>query len=235
MATIKFSNEPNEVSVRLDRFKAAVEDMGGPAKSCRFMVTFEPRRSIFSAGEDPDQSGSFFNQPYVADMFRDDFPFLCEVAEFPGRMIETMRVRYYGPEFKLPTQTVHEDLNLTFIVRSRAMERQVFDDWMNEIHPNDTYYMRYRESYSCDINIWQFSDTPLWDERGNATHAQYHWKLHDAYPILVNPQPVTWADSEFLRLGVSFAYTRWTRPGIDRQSANTAFETGFIAGARSTR
>jgi hypothetical protein len=39
--------------------------------------------------------------------------------------------------------------------------------------------------------------------------------MHNAYPILVNPQPMTWSDDIFQRLVVTFTYTHWTRPGLD--------------------
>ena len=44
----------------------------------------------------------------------------------------------------------------------------------------------------------------------------YGWKLLKAWPMMVNPQQVTWADTDILRLQVTFAYKYWDRPG-DRE------------------
>ena len=64
--------------------------------------------------------------------------------------------------------------------------------------------------------MFQFADFSL---NSNKTEpvATYVWTLHDAWPVLVNPQPVTWADDNFQRLAVSFSYTKWTRPNKDKE------------------
>ena len=43
----------------------------------------------------------------------------------------------------------------------------------------------------------------------------YAFTLYKAYPLLVNSQPVTWTDDNFLRLTVNFTYTEWRREGKD--------------------
>lgn len=180
---------------------------GGPAKSNKFCVIFRPRNPQFN-----QLTGFSVNSD---NMIR-DIPFLCEVAELPGRGLETVDTRYYGPNQKLPFQSRYEDINLSFICRSQSTERQFFDDWMNIIHPNNTYDFLYMDDYSCDIDIHLFSDSLIKvDDERQGTILQYKMTLERAYPILINPQPLTWADSEFLRLGISFTYTRYTRVGLD--------------------
>ena len=41
--------------------------------------------------------------------------------------------------------------------------------------------------------------------------ATYGWRLNKAWPTLVNPQQVTWADQDILRLQVTFTYKYWDR------------------------
>lgn len=219
MATISITSAPSAESIRPERFLAAINKMGGPAKSCKFMVTFEP-----TGGNSQNTLLTNLTLP-LRSLIKDDLPYLCESAEMPGRAFETVNNRYYGPSFKMPYQTTYEDINLSFICRSKSHERQFFDDWMNIINPNENYNYNYRKNYSCDINVFLFSDSKIESGvagSGTNMHVQYYFKLHDAFPVLVNPQPITWADSEFLRLGVSFTYTRWTRPGLDRTSSTTS-------------
>jgi len=204
MATKPLTNSPIPSSFGLDKFRGQMNAHGGPAKSNRFTVRILPSRN----------AGTFRNFIGDSASIINDIPFLCESAEIPGRGLESVDARYYGPNQKLPFQTRYEDMNLVFICRTRFLERQFFDDWMNVIHPNNTYDFLYLHDYSCNIEIFSLSDVAVGGE-GENTYGQYKVTLEDAYPVLVNPQPITWADSEFLRLGVSFTYKRYVREKLD--------------------
>lgn len=171
---------------------------GGLAKTAKFMV------KIF-----PD---SFFNMLlYGAKL--EDLSFFCEAAELPGRGLQSTQIQYYGPAFKSPFQTSFEDLNLTFLVRENFIERNIFDTWMELINPNYNYDFFYRDDYCATIKIFPMSDVA---GRG----ANYTFTFKKAWPILVNPQPVTWADDNFHRVTVSFTYRNWTRGGFDEFMPN---------------
>jgi hypothetical protein len=102
---------------------------------------------------------------------------------------------------------------------------------MNIVHPSNDYNLFYRDQYSCDISIFHFSDGKISDGGvDGGTHVQYYFKLHDAYPTVLNPQTITWADSEFLRLAVTFTYVRWSRPTLDPE---TPADRQLVAGAVS--
>jgi hypothetical protein len=165
--------------------------MGSLAKACRYVVR------IIRPGE----------------RVSEDLTYLCEATEFPGRGFNNVDLRYYGPNFKLPFQTTYEDINMTFVCRSQALEREFFDDWMEQINPTSHFDFEYRDSYSTEITIFQMA------EYGDFTHEPtYSFSLFDAYPVLVNAQPVTWADDNFLRLTVTFTYTKWRRRNKDLDS-----------------
>lgn len=140
-----------------------------------------------------------------------DLQYLCESTEFPGRGFQNMDVRYYGPKFKLPFLSEYEDINMTFICRTGSAERRFFDDWQTLINPVNYFDFNYRDDYSARIEIFHFSEEAISEQNSNPVPT-YQFSLNKAYPILVNPQAVTWSDSEFLRLGVSFTYTWWERP-----------------------
>lgn len=203
MANIPINNAPQSLSM-ID-FKALSDSYGGPAKSCRFAVRINPQ-------------GNLIQQ--ISGGFTQDLVYLCEAAEYPGRGFLNVDVRYYGPNIKLPYQPTYEDITLTFICRNSSFERQFFDDWQVLINPPNTFDFNYRDDYRSQIEIFHF------DEENNP---QYYFTLLDAYPVLVNPQQLTWGDDQFLRLGVTFSYSWWVRPGIDDvRSTTTAASAPFI-------
>jgi hypothetical protein len=85
------------------------------------------------------------------------------------------------------------------------LERAFFDDWMEVINPVKTFNFQYRDNYNSTVKIHQFSEF--------SDTSVYSFVFDEAYPILVSPQPATWADDNFHRLTVSFTYKRWYRTG----------------------
>lgn len=169
-------------------FHAIINDWGGPLSACKFAVRILPQGSLI--------------QRY--NTFARDLTYMCEAAEYPGRGFMNVDIRYYGPNIKLPYQTAYEDITLTFICRNESPERQFFDDWQNAINPVNSFDFNYRDDYAAQIEVFQLD---------NELNSQYKFVLHSAYPVLINPQQLTWADDQFLRLGVTFTYSWWTRPG----------------------
>jgi len=174
-------------------FQAISNMYGGLARSCKFAVRIVPSSNLIT--------------PF-SGVLR-DLIYLCEAAEYPGRGFNNMDMRYYGPNFKVPFQSTYEDITLTFICRSESPERRFFDDWMNVINPTTTYDFNYYDNYTAEIQIFQYN------EENKVT---YHFALLDAFPVLVNPQQLTWADDQFLRLGITFTYNKWIRPRMDEDS-----------------
>lgn len=202
MASNYISNAPEIDTLDLTTARAVMDAYGGLAKSCRFFVRILP-------------SGSLLTE-YSKDVR--DFSYLCESAEFPGRGFMSTDLRYYGPNFKMPYQSSYEDLNLTFICRNEFTEREFFDNWMELINPVSTYNFSYRSEYEATIEMYQMSDL---DTEGETTsNAVYSFRFEHVYPMLISPQPATWADDNFHRLTVGFTYTRWYRPGVDSPTVN---------------
>jgi hypothetical protein len=215
MASTVFTNPPEFLG--LQDYRSAVNKNGGPSKANRFVVRINAlpqkivRRGVYNS--------------VVRDL-----SYLCEAAELPGRGFMNVDVRYYGPSFKMPFQTTYEDLNLTFLVRDLFLERQMFDDWLELINPSNTYNFNYKKDYICDIDIFQMSEiatsnTNEADRPGRVSaesrdpspkvSAQYKFTFEEAWPILVNPMPVNWAEDNFNRLTVAFTYKRWHRERLD--------------------
>jgi uncharacterized membrane protein YgcG len=219
MPTFPIYNQPTYL--RMQDFLGNSASYGGLIKSSRFAVQIVP--SGITSFLTSSGYSSFMGQ----------FTYLCESAEFPGRGFNMADMRYYGPSFKVPYQADYQETSMTFLCRSESLERQFFDDWMEIINPTDTYDFSYKDNYKCQINMFQFADygrsntivdpnressiPPQTTTEFTEPVATYVWTLHDAWPVLVNPQPVTWADDNFQRLSISFSYSKWTRPIKDKQ------------------
>ena len=211
MASFTIDNQPT--NLRMTDFYAYAGKFQSLAKSSRFAVRIIP------------SGNNSLLRRFGYSSFMRDFTYLCESAEFPGRGFMNADVKgYYGPDFKVPFQTEYQETAMSFICRADSFEREFFDDWMEIINPTRTFDFSYKDDYVCQIEMFQFSDvgrrTPSTvqnDSEFTEPLATYAWTFHDAYPILVNPQPVTWADDNFQRLAVNFTFTKWTRKNRDSE------------------
>jgi hypothetical protein len=202
MASFKIENQPT--NLRMQDFLGRSSKYGGLVKSARFAV------QIIPSGTNSFLTSSGYGS------FMGELTYLCESAEFPGRGFNMADLTYYGPSFKVPYQVDYQEASMTFLCRSESLERQFFDDWMEIINPTNTFDFSYKDNYKCQINMFQFGDVQRNSDKTEPV-ATYVWTLHDAWPVLVNPQPVTWADDNFQRLAVSFSYQKWTRPNKDKK------------------
>ena len=128
----------------------------------------------------------------------------CETAELPGKTLLTQDAKIYGPTFKVPYQTQYSDITLGFLCTNDFYERKLFERWMEAIMPTDTNNLRYPKDqatrYLTNIKIIQYDDF---------IKEIYAVELIDAFPIGVAAQQLSWADDNFHRLSVQFAYQKY--------------------------
>lgn len=170
----------------LHTFRAKVMDQGGPAKPSRFHITIWP------------------TNPFLLSYrgLLEDMQFLCENAELPGKSLNTTDIRYYGPQFKHPTQLVFNDITLTFVCRDYMQEKSFFDDWMFFASGEPSYDLRFPDEYQGTISAYQY------DDLGN-TSLEFH--MYEAFPVNINPLPTNWAEEGLHRLQVQMAYTYYQK------------------------
>lgn len=206
MASYTIPNAP--VLSNINDFRSVIGKDREMAKASRFAVQIGKISSIFS-----------------------DLIYLCETAEIPGRAFNLQDYRYYGPNIKLPTQSEYTEINFSFYVRDRMKEKELFDKWMAYINPKNTYNFRFRNEYSTDVYIFQYSEIAGASgtrDRVSNPQATYKTILRQAYPINVQAMPLSWAEDNIHRLQVTFTYTDWvtlpeTEENSDRMSTITPF------------
>ena len=191
MGFYQASNPPR--NLKMTDVMAASNAAGPLARSCRFAVTILP------------------TNPSSSLSARSDLIYMCESVEFPGRGFDVTQIRYYGPSQVMPNNTMYNTAALQFLCRTNSVERAFFDDWMEYINPTTNFNFQYPDNYYASIDIYQLAE--YGDKDAKAT---YGWRLHKAWPTLVTPQQVTWADNDILRLQITFAYKYWDRPGYSK-------------------
>ena len=201
MGFYQASNPPR--NLKMTDVMAASNAAGPLARSCRFAVTILP------------------TNPSSSLSARSDLIYMCESVEFPGRGFDVTQIRYYGPSQVMPNNVMYgSGINMQFICSTNSVERAFFDNWQDVINPVNNFMFEYPDNYYADIQIFQLSEVGQLsggDGRQLASQvATYGWTLRKSWPTLVNPQQVTWADQDILRLQVSFAYKYWDRPDYER-------------------
>lgn len=128
----------------------------------------------------------------------------CESTEIPGKSLQTVDVKIYGPTFKVPIQSTYNEITFNFICTNNGFyERKVFERWIESIMPTDTNSLRYakgNDSYLTQPKIIQY------DDYVNEIHIV---ELIDAFPVSIAAQPLSWSEDNFHRLSVQFAYQRY--------------------------
>jgi len=201
------SSIPNNLSIQ--NFISKLDQLGAPAKGCRFAVQIFPRR--------PDR---------LSDC--SDLLYLCDAAQFPGRGFGVTEVRYYGPSFALPNNSEYQAATFSFICNQKSAERYFFDEWMDVINPTSSFNFEYAENYYSDIKVYQLAEfsskDPAQREEGrplpqpdSAPDVIYGWTLRRAWPVLVAPTEVSWQDQDIIRLQVTFSYRFWDRKDFMQQ------------------
>jgi hypothetical protein len=78
---------------------------------------------------------------------------------------------------------------------------------MEYINPQDTYNVRYYDSYKSEVNIYAYDDEI---NEPNPAQATYSVTLHDAYPTAFTAIDMGWDDAELMEFDVDIAYVQWS-------------------------
>ena len=133
--------------------------------------------------------------------------FRLDGAELPGRSIQTTNYKPhgYGLTSKIGYDVIYPDLNVSMICGKDLGEKALFQAWQSIIVGNHTrnegllnqMSVGYYSDYTSTIGILQY------DESGEIA---YRMSLLEAYPVILNSMPLSWASDDLHRLNVQFAY-----------------------------
>jgi hypothetical protein len=215
--------------MNISNFISHINQYTGPALANRFRVDIVPPNAVFKNRASLTRSLSF----------------QCEAAELPGRTINTLDARTYGPTIKYPYQTSYNDLNLTFICMGNKImesfpgesesvpntglwEKTFFDDWLNFINPTDLYNFNYKSDYQTAITIHHYDVHSSTEVENNFVNQfldpTYSVDFFDVFPTSVNQLQLGWADDSILKLTVTFAYRKWENRKTAETRANNDVE-----------
>lgn len=153
--------------------------------------------------------------------FDKDLSLLCYQAQLPGVSFASSEVRRYGmgPSVKSPTLPQFTDMSLTFVGDGQGIVRNYFLDWMNRmvffteggggplINNNAPFEIEYKAQYATRINIVSV-------DRYN--RAILVTELHDAFPIALGDQQLSWQDMDSLMsVNVTMTYRNWRTQTLD--------------------
>ena len=123
-------------------------------------------------------------------------------ASIPGRNLATNEIRTHGPVRKAPYVSIYDDLQISvYCMNDSLFPRDLFQEWQDFIIETTTGKVNYFEQYVSDLEIEQFND---------AGKTVFSCKFIDAYPVIVAPLGLSWADTDTVHnLQVTFAYRKW--------------------------
>lgn len=149
---------------------------------------------------------------------------LCHQTTLPGTSFSTTEAtnNYTGVTERMVYRRMYDStIDMTFYVDKAYDVIEFFEGWvdymsgMNITNPNGgdaremyrssaaTYRMNYPSTYRTPIHVTKFEK--------NLTDAQLTYEFVDAFPLNVISIPVSYEQSDVLKLSVSFAYTRYVR------------------------
>jgi len=149
---------------------------------------------------------------------------LCHQTTLPGTSFSTTETtnNYTGVTERMVYRRMYDStIDMTFYVDKAYDVIEFFEGWvdymsgMNIDNPNSgdaremyrssaaTYRMNYPSTYRTPIHVTKFEK--------NLTDAQLTYEFVDAFPLNVISIPVSYEQSDVLKLSVSFAYTRYVR------------------------
>lgn len=207
MASTVIQNAPKDLD--MNTFRAISSHYGALMKGGRFVVRIVPVGRYVS---------TIVNRKTIVR----DLSYLCEIGEMPGRSFMNVDLRYYGPNQKLPFQSVYDDITFTFICRSQSYEREFFDDWLQIINPTTHYDFTYRDDYRARIEIFQYAD---YSDDNDDPVPTYKLSLEDAFPLSITPQPLVWGDNQITKVLVTFTYTKYLRDDFKRPNMSVDWRT----------
>ena len=146
----------------------------------------------------------------------------CDTVMIPGLTVNTNPTRTYGEVREMPNEFNYEPITATFYVDADMYVKKIFDNWILGIQDGDSRAFRYYDDYiamgTMDIIV---QDTK---ERN-----RYAVQLHEVYPKAVDSVILDTANTQIMKLSVTFQYKYWrsTKESLGVVTKNINKSGGF--------
>jgi hypothetical protein len=145
-----------------------------------------------------------------------DLLFRIDTAELPGRTIATTDFRFsnYGPLSRIPYNQIYSDFTIQIISSEDLREKEYIEAWQNkmidtgafdedggtEARSVSKFNVKYFDDYAGTVTLRQY---------GSARDLRSVHIFNQAYPIILQPVTLSWADENPVKLNVTFAYRNY--------------------------
>jgi len=128
----------------------------------------------------------------------------CEEAQIPGFSATNLPIKI-GAWTEYRTQNLEflsTDIVFTFLIDEDWKGRELFENWIKaSVNPRSKEIAFYENSVAdLEVRSLNIRDNVI-----------AKWKIYEAIPKLINITPVSWSNSGFLRMSVSFSAKYWER------------------------
>lgn len=150
----------------------------------------------------------------------EDLELLCSETALPGSSLATHESTndYHGVTEKMAYRRIYDEtINFTFYVDYDYKVNEFFETWMDYVvgQENSTAYknrttpyrMNFPEKYKSSIYLTKFEKDPTEISSKNVLY----YTFVDAFPISITSSPVSYDQSQLLKMNVSFSYVRYVR------------------------
>lgn len=144
----------------------------------------------------------------------ENMSFRIDQVKVPGISIVASDINHYGigPTQKKPTNAQYQETNISMIGDHFCEFWQYWYQWTRSVFQYNgtsggqapTYTAEYKDQYSSTMSIF------IYDHFGNIVQKV---NLFEAFPIAIRETPLSWGDSNLVRINVSIAYTEYTIEG----------------------
>ncbi|MEK9696009.1 MAG: hypothetical protein VW270_09600 [Candidatus Poseidoniales archaeon] len=139
-----------------------------------------------------------------------------DTIDLPGRSLATVEHKFtnYGPINKVPYGgQIYGDITMSIILSEDMREKEYFEVWQNEIVNTGAFDLgvvpqnalskfntKYFDNYLGVVTIRQY---------GSAGDLRSIYTLNEAYPLIINPISMSWAEDDVAKLSVTMAYRNY--------------------------
>lgn len=191
-----------------------------PATTSHFICKFQPPPAL-NTWQGQKKSAGLAGEQYI-NVKADLIEMLCSEASLPGSTLATHDINndYHGVTQKHAYRRLYDDrADFTFYVDTDYTPIRYFEGWMTFIVNeqtsggllSDNYY--YRVNYPKGSNGYMASSIFVTKFEKNTSRPgatrPLEYVLLDAFPISMNSIPVSYDQSQILKVTVSFSFSRY--------------------------